>query len=87
MAIVAIIKQGEKNVPSVVERIQEGDTFCFVVNQKALGWMKAKRNGRANMLDHAQLLRSHGAEPKLFPAQSILGERTLRPHPFSLEGA
>jgi hypothetical protein len=52
MAIVALIRKNEAEVPSVIARIQKGDEFCFVVNQRKLSWHIARFDGRMNALDY-----------------------------------
>lgn len=64
MAVVALIKKNGREVPHLVERIRRGDHFCFVVNQKKLGWHIARVEGRDNLLDYrAEILANGGRLP------------------------
>ncbi|WP_236987233.1 hypothetical protein [Marinagarivorans cellulosilyticus] len=67
MAVVAIIKRGENNVPALVERINKGEEFCFVVNQKVLPWHIAPATGRENLKYFEPEIRAAGGDPNAAP--------------------
>ena len=67
MAVVAIIKRGENNVPALVERINKGEEFCFVVNQKALPWHIAPAMERENLAHFEPEIRAAGGDPCAAP--------------------
>lgn len=67
MAVVAIIKRGEKNVPALVERINKGEEFCFVVNQRSLPWHIAPTNGRENLKHYEPEIRAAGGNITVAP--------------------
>lgn len=67
MAVVAIIKRGEKNIPALVERINKGDEFCFVVNQRTLPWHIAPASGRENLKRFEPEILAAGGNPSVAP--------------------
>ena len=79
MAVVALIKKNGREVPHLVERIKKGDQFCFVVNQKKLGWHIARVDGRDNLFDYRAEILANGGRLPVDPA-------TVKREAFEVEG-